>query len=77
MLSKDFVALVIFSCGIAIPIAYYVMHNWLQQYEYRVEISWWVIGTAGLGTLLITILTVSLQTAKAAMANPVKSLRRE
>jgi putative ABC transport system permease protein len=77
MLSKDFVVLVIISCCIAIPIAYYVMHNWLQQYEYRTEISWWIFAAAGMGALLITLLTVSYQTIRAALMNPVKSLRSE
>jgi ABC-type antimicrobial peptide transport system permease subunit len=77
MLSKDFIVLVIISCCIAVPIAYYVMHNWLQQYEYRTEISWWIFAAAGLGALLITLLTVSYQTIKAALMNPVKSLRSE
>jgi len=77
LLSKDFVALVIFSCCIAGPIAYYFLHSWLQNYEYRTEISWWIFGAAGAGALLITILTVSFQAIKAALANPVKSLRTE
>jgi putative ABC transport system permease protein len=77
LLSKDFVVLVIISCLIATPIAYYFMHSWLQNYEYRTEISWWVFALSGLGALIITLLTVSYQAIKAAMANPVKSLRTE
>ena len=77
MLSKEFVALVILSCFIAIPIAYYFLHNWLQNYEYRTEISWWIFIVAGIGALIITLLTVSFQAIKAALANPVKSLRTE
>jgi putative ABC transport system permease protein len=77
MLSKDFLALVILSCFIAIPLAYYFMHNWLQGYQYRTEISWWIFAIAGVGALMITIITVSFQAIKAAVANPVKSLRTE
>jgi ABC-type antimicrobial peptide transport system permease subunit len=53
------------------------MRNWLQNYEYRTEISWWIFGLVALTTLLITVLTVSFQAIKAAIANPVKSLRTE
>jgi ABC-type antimicrobial peptide transport system permease subunit len=77
LLSKDFVVLVIISCLIAAPIAYYFMNDWLQKYTYRTEISWWVFASADLGALLITLLTVSYQAIKAALANPVKSLRTE
>lgn len=77
LLSKDFVVLVLVSCLIAIPIAYYLLQGWLQNYEYRTEISWWVLTAAGIGALLITLLTVSFQTIKAALVNPVESLRSE
>jgi putative ABC transport system permease protein len=77
MLSKDFVALVLLSCGIAIPIAGYLLHQWLQQYVYRTEMSWWIFAAAGAGAIVITVLTVSYQSIKAALANPVKSLRSE
>ncbi len=77
MLSKDFVLLVLISCLIAIPIIYYFMGQWLQNYEYRMEISWWIFGLAIAGALLITIMTVSFQAIKAASVNPVKSLRTE
>ncbi|MEO6674844.1 MAG: FtsX-like permease family protein, partial [Ginsengibacter sp.] len=77
MLSKDFVMLVFISCLIAIPVAYYLLHNWLQNYEYRTEISWWIFAASGIGALLITLLTVSYQAIKAAVANPIKSLRTE
>jgi ABC-type antimicrobial peptide transport system permease subunit len=53
------------------------MHNWLQGYQYRTEISWWIFAAAGIGALLITILTVSFQAIKAAIANPTTSLRSE
>jgi ABC-type antimicrobial peptide transport system permease subunit len=77
MLSKDFVALVIISCLIAIPIAWYFLNQWLQNYSYRTQISWWIFAVAGSGSLVITLLTVSFQAIKAAIANPVKSLRTE
>ena len=77
MLSKDFMLLVSFSCLIAAPLAYYVMYHWLQQYHYRIEISWWIFIFAMAGALAITLVTVSFQTIKAAMVNPAKSLRSE
>jgi putative ABC transport system permease protein len=77
MLSKEFVVLVIVACVIAVPLAYYFLNNWLQNYEYRTAISWWVFAIAIGGALLITLLTVSFQAIKAAIANPVKSLRTE
>jgi len=77
LLSTEFVVLVIISCLVAIPIAYYYMHGWLQNYKYRTEITWTVLALAIGGALLITLLTVSFQAIKAAMANPIKSLRTE
>ena len=77
LLSKDFVMLVIISFVIATPLAYYFMHNWLQNYTYRTQLSWWIFAAAGTGSLIITVLVVSFQAIKAAVANPVKSLRTE
>lgn len=77
LLSKDFVVLVLISCLIAMPLAYYYLHGWLQQYSYRVGISWWVFAAALVGAIAITLLTVSFQAIKAATTNPVKSLRTE
>lgn len=77
LLSKDFVVLVIISLLISIPVSYYCMHNWLQNYQYRTNISWWIFASASLGAIAITLLTVSFQAIKAAIANPVKSLRTE
>ncbi|RRQ50394.1 ABC transporter permease [Maribacter algicola] len=77
MLSKDFLKLVIISCFIAVPIAYFIMNGWLQEYPYRVVLKWWIFALAMLGALAVTILTVSFQAIKAAKANPVKSLRTE
>lgn len=77
LLSKDFVMLVVIACLIATPLAWYFLDGWLQQYPYRTDISWWVFATAGSGALGITLLTVSFQSIKAALMNPVKSLRSE
>lgn len=77
MLSKDFLKLVIISCFIAVPISYYVMNGWLQEYPYRVILKWWIFALAMLGAMGITVLTVSFQAIRAAKQNPVKSLRTE
>ena len=77
MLSKDFVFLVIISCFISIPLAWYFMNGWLENYKYHTEISWWIFALTGIGALAITLLTVSYQAIKAALLDPVKSLRSE
>jgi ABC-type antimicrobial peptide transport system permease subunit len=77
MLSKDFVVLVLISCFIAIPVAWYILDGWLAQYEYRSNIAWWIFALSAVGALVITLLTVSFHVIKAAIANPVKSLRTE
>jgi putative ABC transport system permease protein len=77
LLSVDFVVLVIISCLFAIPLAYYFLYNWLQQYEYRTPMSWWIFATASAGALIITLMTVSYQAVRAGLMNPVKSLRAE
>jgi putative ABC transport system permease protein len=77
MLSRDFVMLVVISLFIAMPAAYYFMNSWLTKYEYRTDIAWWIFVVQGIGVLMITLLTVSYQSIKAALANPVKSLRSE
>ena len=77
LLSKDFLQLVFISCLIAFPVAWWMMHNWLQGYEYRIAISWWIFLLAGVIAMLIALLTVSFQAIKAALANPVRSLRSE
>ncbi|GHM99141.1 ABC transporter permease [Cytophagales bacterium WSM2-2] len=77
MLSKDFVMLVLLSCLIAIPLSWYYMHDWLQQFEIQTNLSWWIFAVAVLVTLSITLFTVSYQTIRAAVVNPVKSLRSE
>lgn len=77
LLSKDFVLLVFISLLIASPLAFYFMHQWLQNYDYRSNISWWIFVASGAGALIITLLTVSFQSIRAALMNPVKSLRTE
>jgi ABC-type antimicrobial peptide transport system permease subunit len=77
LLSKDFVLLVILSSFIAIPVAWYFMSNWLLQYQYRTKMSAWIFVVTIAGALVITLLTVSFQAIKAALTNPVKSLRIE
>ncbi|GLU56524.1 ABC transporter permease [Dyadobacter frigoris] len=77
LLSADFVVLVIISCVVSVPIAYYFLNGWLQKYEYRTEISWWIFAASGLGAMLITLLTVSYQAIRAALMDPVKSLKSE
>jgi putative ABC transport system permease protein len=77
LLSKEFVILVLLSCLVATPIAYYYLNNWLSNYDYRIGIKWQVFAFAALAALTITLVTVSFQAIKAALANPVKSLRTE
>lgn len=77
MLSHEFVLLVLLSILVAAPVAYYFSNQWLQQYEYRIEISLWVFAVSAIGTLTITVLTVSYQSFKAAILNPVHSLKSE
>ena len=77
LLSKDFLLLVGIATVIAFPLAYWAMHSWLQDFAYRISISWWVFIAAGVLALLIALLTVSFQAVKAAIMNPVKSLRTE
>jgi len=77
MLSRDFVVLVVIACVISIPFAYFVLNNWLTTFEYRTEISWSVFVLTTAGALMITLCTVSFQAIKAAIANPVNSLRSE
>ena len=77
MLTKDFLKLVIVSIVIASPLAYLAMNKWLQNYAYRIHINWWIFLIAGILAVLIAIFTISFQAIKAAIANPVKSLRSE
>ncbi|HTN36108.1 MAG TPA: FtsX-like permease family protein, partial [Arachidicoccus sp.] len=77
LISKDFLKLVVISIFIATPIAWWVMHKWLESFSYKIGISWWVFALAGVFALLIALITVSLQAVKAAIANPVDSLKNE
>lgn len=77
MLSSDFVKLVIIAFLIASPIAWYVMGRWLQSYAYRIDLEWWMFVASGLGAVVIALMTVSSQAIKAALMNPVESLRSE
>jgi putative ABC transport system permease protein len=77
LLSKDFLMLVGISCLIAFPVAWWMLHNWLQDYDYRVRISIWTFIAAALLAILIALVTVSVQAIRAALSNPVKSLRTE
>jgi putative ABC transport system permease protein len=77
MLSKEFVLLVIVASILAFPVAWWAMNKWLEDFAYRINISVWAFVGAGLSALLIALLTVSFQAIKAAIANPVKSLRTE
>jgi predicted permease len=77
LLSKDFLKLVALSCLVAFPISWWYMNNWLQNYTYRINISWWIFIAAGALAIIIALATVSFQAIKAAIANPIKSLRTE
>jgi putative ABC transport system permease protein len=77
LLSKDFLRLVLLANLIAWPLAGWAMHTWLQDFAYRIDLEWWVFGSAGVLAILISLVTISLQTIKAALLDPVKSLRRE
>ena len=77
LLSKEFLMLVLISFIVAFPVAWIVMNNWLQDFAYRIQIRWWIFAIAGFLAIIIAVLTVSVQALKAAIANPVKSLRTE
>jgi putative ABC transport system permease protein len=76
-LSKDFLRLVLLANILAWPLAFYVMNNWLDNFAYRIGLKWWVFLVAGVIALFIALLTISRQTFKSALSNPVKSLRYE
>ena len=77
LLSRDFIMLVLLAFLIASPIAWFVMHRWLRDFAYRVNIDWWIFAIAGLLAVTIALATIGYQAIKAAVANPVKSLRSE
>jgi len=77
LLSKDFLKLVLIAFVISVPVSWWVMNKWLQDFAYRIHISWWAFAVAGIAAILIALITVSFQAIKAAISNPVNSLRTE
>ncbi|MDP4132100.1 MAG: FtsX-like permease family protein, partial [Bacteroidota bacterium] len=77
MISRDFLKLIFVASFIAFPLAWWSMNKWLQDFAYRINISWWAFAFAGVITVLIALFTISFQAVKAATANPVNSLRTE
>ena len=77
MMSKDFLKLVLVAAVFAIPLAAWGMYKWLQDFAYRIDLTWWIFAAAGMLAILIAMITISFQAIKAALANPVKSLRSE
>ena len=77
MMSKDFLRLVAIAAIIAFPVAWWAMHNWLQDFAYRISMAWWIFLVAGVVAALIALITISFQAVKAGLSNPVKSLRSE
>jgi len=77
LLTNEFLKIIVIAIVIAFPIAWVIMHQWLQQYAYKIGMEWWMFAAAGLATLVITLLTVSYQSIKAALVNPVNSLKSE
>jgi putative ABC transport system permease protein len=77
LLSKDFILLVLIAIAVAVPIAWWAMHKWLEGFAYHQNVQWWIVAVAGLGAILIAFVTISFQSIKAALTNPVKNLRSE
>jgi putative ABC transport system permease protein len=77
LVSKDFLRLVCIAFVIAIPLSWFMVHKWLENFVYKIRVEWWVFAAAGLATLLIAFVTISLQAMKTAVTNPVKNLRTE
>ncbi len=77
LFSKEFVLLITIAFAVATPIAWYFMHKWLENFAYRIELSWWLFLIGGIASIIIALISVSFQAIKAAIANPVKSLRTE
>ena len=77
LLSKDFLKLVVIAIAIALPVSIWALGKWLQNYEFHITLSWWIMALASIVTLVIALVTVSFQAFKAALVNPVKSLRSE
>jgi putative ABC transport system permease protein len=77
LISREFIILIAIAFIVAVPAGYYFINKWLQEFAYRVDIAWWMFALAGVLTILVAIVTMSFRTMKAALANPVKSLRTE
>jgi putative ABC transport system permease protein len=77
LISKDFVPLIAIGFLVAVPAGYYAINKWLQNFPYRISVGWWMFGAAGLLVMFVSLLTMSYLSLKAALANPVKSLRTE
>ena len=77
LLAKDFMKIVLVSFVLASPIAWWAMNTWLDDFAYRVDLQWWIFALAGVGAVVIAFLTVGFQSVRAALANPVRSLRSE
>ncbi len=77
LLSGEFLKLIAIASLLAFPIAWYAMHSWLQNYAYHITIQWWIFAVAGAASILIALITISFQTIRAAIVNPIKSLRSE
>jgi ABC-type antimicrobial peptide transport system permease subunit len=77
LLSGEFLKLIVISSLLAFPVAWYTMHSWLQNYAYHITISWWVFVLAGAASVLVALITISFQTIRAAVVNPINSLRSE
>jgi putative ABC transport system permease protein len=77
LISVDFLKLVLIAFVVAAPVSWIVMNKWLENFAYRINIGWWTMAVAALTVIVVTILTISIQAVKAAIANPVKSLRTE
>jgi len=77
LLSRDFIKLVLIAIVIATPVSWLAMHSWLQTFAYRQNFHWWVVALAGAAAILIAFVTISFQSIKAALTNPVKSLKSE
>jgi len=77
LISKEFIILILIACVVATPVGYYFIHKWLQDFAYRINISWWMFPLTGVSVIIIALMTLSYQAIKAALANPAKSLRTE
>jgi putative ABC transport system permease protein len=77
MLSKDFLKLVLIASLVAVPVAWWGVHKWLEDFAYRIAVNWWVFVLAAVAAVIIALVTISFQSLKAALSNPVKNLRSE